>query len=52
MLNERFPCNRQSGIINILDLSVGFASALLITLFVPEEFSYVKFHEKGDQIYL
>jgi len=52
MLNERFSCNRQSDIINILGQSVGLASALLITLFAPEEFSYVKFNEKDDQIYL
>lgn len=37
--------------INILGLSIGIASCLLIVLFVSDEFSYDKFHEKGDRIY-
>jgi len=37
--------------INILGLSIGIASCLLIVLFVTDEFSYDKFHEKGDRIY-
>ena len=37
--------------INILGLSIGIASCLLITLFVTEEFSYDKFHAKADRIY-
>ena len=38
-------------IINVLGLSVGIASCLLITTFVIDEFSYDRFHEKADQIY-
>ncbi|MEJ0029456.1 MAG: ABC transporter permease [Bacteroidota bacterium] len=37
--------------INILGLSIGIASCLLIVLFVTDEFSYDKFHEKSDRIY-
>jgi putative ABC transport system permease protein len=37
--------------INILGLSIGIASCLLIVLFVNDEFSYDKFHEKADRIY-
>lgn len=37
--------------INILGLSIGIASCLLIVLFVTDEFSYDKFHEKADRIY-
>ena len=37
--------------INILGLSVGIAFALLIFLFVRNEFSYNKFHENAENIY-
>lgn len=37
--------------INILGLSVGLASCLLIVMFVLDEFSYDKFHDKADRIY-
>jgi putative ABC transport system permease protein len=37
--------------INILGLSIGIASCLLIVLFVTDEFSYDKFHEKADRIH-
>lgn len=37
--------------INILGLSIGIASCLLIVLFVADEFSYDKFHPKADRIY-
>src|SRR6478736_10094921 len=37
--------------INILGLSVGLASCLLIVMFVADEFSYDKFHDKADRIY-
>ena len=37
--------------INIVGLAIGLASALLILLFVQDELSYDKFHEKSDQIY-
>ena len=37
--------------INILGLSIGIASCLLIVLFVTDEFSYDKFNTKADRIY-
>ena len=37
--------------INVLGLSVGVASCLLITMFVVDEFSYDKFHENANNIY-
>src|SRR5688572_23209443 len=37
--------------INVLGLSVGIASCLLITMFVVDEFSYDKFHKRADDIY-
>lgn len=38
-------------IINILGLSIGIASCLLILLFVWSELSYDRFHERAEQIY-
>jgi putative ABC transport system permease protein len=38
-------------IINVLGLSTGITSCLLITMFVQHEFSYDKFFSKGDRIY-
>jgi putative ABC transport system permease protein len=38
-------------IINVLGLSTGIASCLLIVMFVRNEFSYDTFHEKADLIY-
>ena len=37
--------------INVLGLSVGIASCLLIIMFVVDEFSYDRFHKDADQIY-
>ncbi len=37
--------------INILGLTVGIASCLLIVMYVVDEFSYDTFHNKVDQIY-
>ncbi|MDX2246493.1 MAG: ABC transporter permease [Bacteroidia bacterium] len=38
-------------IINILGLAVGITCCLLIVLFVVDEISFDKFHEKSDRIY-
>lgn len=38
-------------LINILGLAVGIACCLIILLYVQEELSFDKFHEKGDRIY-
>lgn len=44
---------RQKGyaIINISGLAIGIMSCLLIMLYVTNELSYDRFHEKGDRIY-
>jgi len=44
---------RQKGysLINISGLAIGIASAILIILFVSDELSYDRHHEKADQIY-
>ena len=43
---------RNKGIfsINILGLALGIASCLIITLFVADELSYDRYHEKADEI--
>jgi len=38
-------------LINILGLAIGMAVCLLIILFIQNELSFDKFHEKGDQVY-
>ena len=43
--------NRVQTTINVLGLSIGFAIALLITLFVKDEFTYDAFHSKSDRIH-
>ncbi|MEQ8906522.1 ABC transporter permease [Ekhidna sp.] len=43
--------NKLFSSINILGLTVGFFSSILIYLYVQNELSYDTFHEKGDQIY-
>ena len=42
--------NKGFSTINILGLSIGIASFLLILLFVNNELSYDKFHKNGEQI--
>jgi putative ABC transport system permease protein len=44
---------RQPGytLINILGLAIGLASSILITLYVINELTYDRFHEKADRIY-
>lgn len=42
---------RVYSIINIVGLAVGIAGCLLIVLFVTDELSYDRFHEKADRIY-
>ena len=41
---------RGYSIINVLGLAIGMACCLLIILFVREELSYDRFHEKGERI--
>jgi putative ABC transport system permease protein len=43
--------NKLHSFINVLSLSVGIATCILIFLFVKDELSYDSFHAKGDRIY-
>ncbi len=43
--------NKGFSFINIIGLSVGMASAILIFLWIQHEMSYDQFHEKKDRIY-
>ncbi|WP_370090423.1 ABC transporter permease [Ekhidna sp.] len=43
--------NKLFSLINILGLTVGFFSSILIYLYVQDELNYDTFHENGDQIY-
>jgi putative ABC transport system permease protein len=42
--------HRAFSAINIVGLAIGLASCMLISLYVIDELSYDKFHEKADQI--
>ncbi|MCE7064689.1 ABC transporter permease [Dyadobacter sp. CY326] len=42
--------NRAFSAINIIGLAIGLASCMLISLFVLDELSFDRFHEKGDRI--
>ncbi|WP_462264107.1 ABC transporter permease [Mucilaginibacter sp.] len=43
--------NLSFSVINILGLSIGMASALLILLWIQNEVSYDRFHEKDNRLY-
>ncbi|MXY48923.1 MAG: FtsX-like permease family protein [Gemmatimonadetes bacterium] len=45
--------NRQKGysLINVTSLALGIACCLLIVLFIRDELSYDRFHDKADRIY-
>src|SRR5690606_29223160 len=43
--------NRLVSFINILGLSLGIATCLVISLYVAEEFSYDRFFANSDRIY-
>lgn len=43
--------NKGYSIINILGLAVGIACTIVILLYVNDELSFDRFHEKGDRIY-
>src|SRR6218665_2752973 len=43
--------NKTFSIVNISGLAIGFSSFILIGLYVLDELSYDKFHEKADRIY-
>ncbi len=44
---------RQKGytMINVTGLAIGIVSCLFIVFYILDEFSYDRFHEKGDRIY-
>jgi ABC-type antimicrobial peptide transport system permease subunit len=44
--------NKGFSFINILGLSIGMASAILIMLWIQHELSFDQFHEKKDRIYM
>jgi putative ABC transport system permease protein len=43
--------NKYYTLINTIGFAIGLASCLLISLYLVEEFSYDRFHEKAGQIY-
>jgi putative ABC transport system permease protein len=43
--------NKMFSAINIFGLAIGIAACLLITLYVVDELSFDKFHQKGNRIY-
>ena len=43
--------NKTFSLINIIGLATGLACFILITLYVTDELSYDKYHEKADRIY-
>ncbi len=43
--------NHVYSLINIFGLSIGIAAVILIFLFIQDELSYDRFHEKSDNIY-
>ena len=45
--------NRQKGysLINVMSLALGIACCILILLFIRDELSYDRFHDKADRIY-
>lgn len=48
---RNFLRNKSSFLINLVGLSTGLACALLIFLWVQDEYSIDKFHENDDQLY-
>jgi len=43
--------DKSYSLINILGLSIGIAACIVISLYIIDELSYDKFHEKSDRIY-
>lgn len=48
---RNFKRNRLFSLVNILGLTTGFFTSILIYLYVQGELSYDQFHENGDRIY-
>ncbi len=43
--------NKGSSLINVAGLAIGMASCVLIVLFITDELSYDRFHDKADRIF-
>src|SRR5690349_2159165 len=43
--------NRVYSLINIIGLSLALTCAILVTLFIKDELSYDRFHERSSQLY-
>lgn len=48
---RQFVRQRMYSLLNVSGLAVAFASALLIGMFVADEFGYDRFHESADRIH-
>ena len=48
---RNFRRNKIFGLINIVGLAIGMASALILVLYVINELGFDSFHEKADRIY-
>ena len=48
---RNFVKQKGYSLINVLGLSIGLASCILITLYVLQELNFDNFHSKGDRIY-
>lgn len=48
---RNFSRDKGYTILNVLGLAIGMASSLLILQYINHEFSYDRFHDKGEQIY-
>jgi putative ABC transport system permease protein len=51
IIGRRLLKDRQFSVLNIMGLSSGLASAMLIGLWVDAEFAFDKFHEKDSRLY-
>ncbi len=48
---RNFVQHKSFAVLSVLSLAIAFTSVILIGMYVKQEFSYDRFHEKSDQIY-
>lgn len=48
---RNFTQNKSYALLSVLSLTIAITSVILIGMYVNQEFSYDRFHEKSDQIY-
>lgn len=48
---RNFVQHKSFAVLSVLSLAIAFSSVILIGMYVNQEFSYDRFHEKSDQIY-